>query len=101
MAKLKGLRAAALLGMSTLLLGASLASHAADTGRGRYIVAFKPGSVAEAGARSAIAGAGGRVMLDLSEVSAVAVDLPHKAVAALQRSGHVESVSEDSPRYMY
>jgi len=101
MAKLKGLRAAALLGMSTLLLGASLVSSAADTGRGRYIVEFKPGSAAEAGARSAISGAGGRVLLDLAEVSAVAVDLPHKAVAALQRSGHIASVSEDSPRYMY
>ncbi|MEP7303574.1 MAG: S8 family serine peptidase [Caldimonas sp.] len=65
----------------------------------RVIVAFKPGS--GAGARAAIAGAGGRVLLDLDEADGVAIELPASAVAALRRSPHVEFVEDDPVRHAF
>lgn len=65
----------------------------------RVIVVFKPG--AGAAARSAIAAAGGRVAVDLSEVNGLAVELPAAAVAALQRNPNVEYVENDAPRYAF
>lgn len=65
----------------------------------RMIIAFKPG--AGAAARAAAAAAGGRVVVDLDDVDAFAVELPRRALAALKRSKHVDYIEEDSPRYAY
>jgi subtilisin family serine protease len=73
--------------------GAAQAEH----GNARVIVGFKPG--AGAAARSAIAAAGGRIAVDLSEVNGLAVELPAAAVTALQRNPNVEYVENDAPRY--
>lgn len=63
----------------------------------RVIVGFKPG--AGAAARSAVAAAGGRIAVDLSEVNALGVELPAAALAAIQRNPNVEYVENDAPRY--
>lgn len=65
----------------------------------RMIIAFKPG--AGAAARAAAAAAGGRVVVDLDDVDAFAVELPRRALAALKRSKHVDYIEEDTPRYAF
>ena len=90
-------RLCAAIGLALASIGATSAVQAADTTR--VIIEFKPGTPAVAAARSAIAQAGGRVQLELLRQNAVAVDLPAKAVAALQRHAGVKSVEEDARRY--
>ncbi len=65
----------------------------------RVIVAYKPG--AEASARAAIAAAGGRVVVDLSDDNALSVELPARALAALQRHAAVDFVEDDPVRYAF
>jgi subtilisin family serine protease len=77
--------------------GPGAAAQANGHGNARVIVGFRPG--ADAAARSAIAAAGGRVAVDLSEVNGLAVELPAAAVTALQRNPNVEYVEKDAPRY--
>jgi len=68
-------------------------------GKLRVIVAFKPGKAAAA--RAAIAAAGGREVVSLDEVNAVAVELPSKALAALQRSPHIDYIEADASRQAF
>lgn len=75
------------------------AAQANGHGNARVIVGFKPG--ARAAAQSAIAAAGGRVAVDLSEVNGMAVELPAAAVAALQRNPNVEFIENDPPRHAF
>ena len=65
----------------------------------RVIVAYKSG--AETAARAAIAAAGGRVVVDLSDDNAVSVELPARALAALQRNAAVDYVEDDPLRYAF
>jgi len=65
----------------------------------RVIVAYKPG--AQASARAAIAAAGGRVVVDLSDDDALSVELPARALAALQRHAAVDFVENDPVRYAF
>ncbi len=65
----------------------------------RVIVAYRSG--AEAAARAAIAAAGGRVVVDLSEDNALSVELPARALAALQRHAAVDFVEDDPVRYAF
>ena len=65
----------------------------------RVIVAYKAG--AEASARAAIAAAGGRVVVDLSDDNALSVELPSRALAALQRHAAVDFVEDDPVRYAF
>jgi len=65
----------------------------------RVIVAYKAG--AEASARAAVAAAGGRVVVDLSDDNALSVELPGRALAALQRHAAVDFVEADPVRYAF
>ena len=80
--------------------GAAQAQGSSGSSKGqakaRVIVAFKPGS--NAAARAAINSAGGRVVIDLSEVNGLAAELPAPAVAALRRNPNVEFVEDDPVR---
>jgi subtilisin family serine protease len=62
----------------------------------RVVVTFKDGGAAAA--RAAIARAGGRVVLDLSDLNVLAVRLPAGAAAKLQRDRRVASVEADPVR---
>lgn len=68
-------------------------------GKVRVIVVFKAGKAAAA--RAAIAAAGGREVVSLDEVNAVAIELSSKAVAALQRSPHVDHIEADVARHAF
>ena len=80
--------------------GAAQAQGSSGSSKGqakaRVIVAFKPGSAAAA--RAAINSAGGRVVIDLSEVNGLAAELPAPAVAALRRNPNIEFVEDDPVR---
>ena len=65
-------------------------------GKVRVVVMLKAGKAAAACA--AIAAAGGREMVSLDEVHAVAIELSSKSLAALQRSPHVDRVEADVAR---
>lgn len=86
-----GLCAIALAGL--VALGATLPAAAAPD-RARVIVKYKAGASAEA--RAAIARLGGRVVVDLDEVDAVAITLPRRAAALLERSRAIEFVEDDT-----
>jgi subtilisin family serine protease len=75
---------------------ASAGTQATGPGKARVIVAFKPG--ASAAARSAIAAAGGRVVVDLGEVNGLAAEVPGAQLAALRRNPNVEFIENDPPR---
>jgi hypothetical protein len=62
----------------------------------RVVVTFKPGAVSAA--RAAVAAAGGRVVVDLADLGALAVRLPANAVAELRRDGRIASVEADPLR---
>jgi hypothetical protein len=79
------------------VLAMPLAAQAAAK-QERVVVTFKDGGAAAA--KAAIARVGGRVVLDLSDLNAVAVRLPGSAIAALKRDGRVASVEADPLRYL-
>lgn len=90
------------LAVTALFAVAPLAAAAQallDIPSSRVIVGFKKG--AAFGGRDAIARSGGRVVHDLGEIDAVSVHLPRAAIAALQRSQHVEYIEEDVARHMF
>ena len=91
------LRCALTLIASAAALAAPLAAQAAVQ-QERVVVVFKDGGATAA--RAAVARAGGRVVLDLSEVNAFAVRLPSNAVAALKRDRNLESVEADPLRHL-
>ena len=64
--------------------------------KAHVIVAFKAGS--GAAARAAINAAGGRVVGDLSEVNALAVEISASAVAGLRRNPSVQFIENDPIR---
>jgi subtilisin family serine protease len=84
--------AAAAMGVPSL----ALAQSAAKTER--VVVSFRAGA-AEA-ARAAIAKAGGRIVLDLTEDEGFAAELSPAAIAVLKRSAAVRSIEADPPRYL-
>lgn len=96
MSKLKASWAVAAVVAGVLSAIAAGPAAAQPNERVRAVVAFRPG--AAAAMRAAITNAGGRVLLELEEVNAVAVDLPRRAFLALQRSPYAEFVEEDATR---
>lgn len=94
--QLRGLCAALALGAFGLV--ASAPALAAET-PARMIVKFKAGTLAKV--KAEIAAQRGQVVLDVSEVDALAVRLTPKAVAALRRSKNVEFIEVDHPQYLY
>jgi subtilisin family serine protease len=80
----------------TAALAVAPSAYAADNGRTRVIVAYKPG--ASVAARDAIAKAGGRVLVDIDGSDALAVSLPRRALAALRASSAVDYVEADVVR---
>ena len=63
----------------------------------RVIVVYKDGAAIPA--RAAVLRAGGRVVLDLSEVNALAASLPANRVGTLRRNPSIEAVEIDPLRY--
>ena len=76
---------------------AQVATQATGPTNARAMIGFKPG--ANAAARSAIAAAGGHVVVDLSEVNGLAIEVPAAQLAALRRNPNVEFVENDPPRH--
>lgn len=91
---LLALAALAALGVSA----ASAAPAEPPPGFTRVIVAFKAGA---AGAlRAAVNAVGGRVREDIFGMPAIAVEMPERAVMALQRNPNVEYVETDVKRFL-
>jgi subtilisin family serine protease len=92
-------RTALVLALASLVFAAPLAGAAGkqQPDHVRVSIAFKAGN--EAAMRAAVANAGGRVVFELAEVNALAVDLPRRALAALKKSPYAQFVEEDVPRY--
>ena len=95
----KGAAIALALASAVFVLPAAQAAGAAASERVRVSVAFKPGAAALM--RAAIANAGGRVVTELEEVNAVSIDLPRRALAALQKSPYALFVEEEPMRYAF
>lgn len=89
-------RATALALAAAAAVCAPLAAQAAPAEQQRAIVVFKDG--ASVAARAAIARAGGRVVVDLSDANALGVRLPAAALAALRRNPAVVSIEDDPVR---
>ncbi len=87
---LTALCAAAAVSASLLAMPVQAAEQA------RVIISYKAGNAALV--QAVVARLGGRVVVDLDEVDAMAVVLPRAAVAALRASRNVESVEEDAVR---
>ncbi len=80
------------IGMTTLAL-----STQAAQGTERFIVGFKAGKSSEA--HAAVAQAGGRVVLDLGNYDALAIEVPATAIRGIQRNPNVSYVEEDAKRF--
>jgi len=78
------------------LMAAPLAAHAADTRLARVVVQYRAGN--SAAVQAAVARLGGRMVVDLDQVNAMAVMLPRGAVAALKAARNVDSVQDDVMR---
>lgn len=89
-AALTALAAAAALGSALL---APMAAQAAPGDRARVIVAYKGGS--SDAVRAAVQRLGGRVLVDLEDLDAVAVSVPRSALAALRALRGVDYVEDD------
>lgn len=80
------------------LLGSLAAAPALAADKdSRVIVKFKSGAFAKG--RAEVAAQGGRVLVNLSEVNAIATRLSPAAVKVLKRSRFVEFVEPDYPQY--
>ena len=86
---------AAALGLG--FASATQAAPPAAAEKARVVVEFKAG--AGAATRAAIAAAGGRVVRDLSQANALAVEIPASGVATLRRNANVTFVEDDAMRY--
>ena len=92
-------RILALAALAALGVSASFAAPAEPPpGFTRVIVAFKPG--AAGAARAAVNAAGGRVREDIFGMAAISVEVPERALAALERNPNVEYVEPDVKRYL-
>jgi subtilisin family serine protease len=80
---------------AAVALALPLAAQAAAK-QERVVVTFKDGGAAAA--RAAVARAGGRVVIDLADLNALAVRLPSGAVAALKADRRVATVEADPVR---
>lgn len=94
--QLRGLCAALAIGAFGAMVAAP--AVAAETSS-RVIVKFKAGALAKV--KAEIARHQGRVVLDISEMDALAVKLSPKAVAALKKSKHVEFVEVDHVQHAF
>ena len=96
---------AAALGVAALMAGAvPLAAQAAGAtatraDRAQYILSYNAG--AGASARAAVVAAGGRVVSEIEDMNALAVELPAAAVVQLRRHGSVEFIEIDPPRHAF
>lgn len=81
--------------MAAATFPAAMAQEAGPESDGRYMVKFR----SLEGASAAIAGAGGRVALELAPQKVIAAYLPEQALAGLQRNPNVEYVEVDARRY--
>jgi subtilisin family serine protease len=91
----------ALRALAAALVAAALAAPIAVQAAPKYervIVVYKAGAAQVA--RDAVSRAGGRVVLDLGEVNAVAVRLPAGAVEALRAHPGVEAIEADPERHV-
>ena len=95
--KTRGLCAALVAGLFGVMAAAPVLA-AADQPT-RMIVKFKAGAFAQG--KAEVARQGGKVLLNLSEVDALAVKLSPKAIAALGRSRNVEFIEVDHPQYAF
>lgn len=87
-----------LLAFAAATVVAPLAADAQSAARQeRVIVVYKDGGALAA--RAAVLRAGGRVVLDLSEVNAIAVTVPGESVVQLKRNASIEAVEPDPMRY--
>ena len=80
-----------------LAVAVGCAGSAAAADITRVIVAFPPGAALHA--RAAVAAARGSVKVDLSELDAIAVEVPAAALRALQANPNIAYVEEDVKRY--
>jgi subtilisin family serine protease len=94
--KTRGLCAAVVAGVFGVLAAAPAVAAEQPS---RVIVKFKAGAFAKGTAE--VAKQGGRVLVDLAEVSAIATRLSPKAIAALKRSKNVEFIEVDHPQVAY
>lgn len=95
--KTRGLCAALVAGLFGVMAAAP-ALAAADQ-PARMIVKFKAGAFAQG--KAEVARQGGKVLLNLSEVDALAVKLSPKAIAALKRSKNVEFIEVDHLQHAF
>ena len=65
----------------------------------RVIVAFKPG--AASAVRAAVGAIGGQVREEIFDTHAMAVEVPERALPALERNPNVEYVEADVKRYLF
>lgn len=84
--------------LSAALLAVPFAAQAQSAERARVVVQYKAGAGAEIAAL--VARLGGRVVVDLDEVDAVAVTLPKAALVALKAARSVQSVDADAERHI-
>jgi subtilisin family serine protease len=94
--QLRGPCAALVLAVFGLV--ATMPAGAAETAS-RMIVKFKAGALAAG--KAEVARQGGRVLLDVSEMDALAVSLTPRAVRALTKSPNVEFIEVDPPRQLF
>jgi len=99
-----GIVSATLAAAATLCIGVPAAAQTqalSDAqlkaqGKVRVVVSFKPGAAATG--RAAVAAAGGRVVVDLAAIDAVAIEIPAAALPGLRRNPSVELVEDDAVR---
>lgn len=70
---------------------------AAETGKTRVFVEFKPGQ--KAPVKAALGAAGGQIHYEFDRLSAIAVTLPEGAIRGMQNNPNVVLVEADPPRY--
>ncbi len=102
MAQFNGRLATVVVGIAALF-GMQHVAQAAPLDKVRLIVAFKDGASSQA--RSLIAQHQGRVVLEVGELDAVAVELPRVVAAKLRQEltqrGHARFVEDDPDRYAF
>lgn len=79
-------------------LGIAGAAHAQSAKNDRVVVAIGHKAGGQGSARSAVQGAGGRVVHDLSEVDAFTAEVPRRNLEALARHPQIDFVEQGAPR---
>lgn len=92
-------RVVATLGLAATCVPAALAAPPEPPpGHARMIVAFKPGTASAV--RAAVGAIGGQVREEIFDTRAMAVEVPERALPALERNPNVEYVEADAKRYL-